>query len=82
MTSKEFFIYPEYKFDDEAQNFDICLIKTPMNPYGIHEDLSSEFDHVPCLPDIIDLNEVISIQLRIFLNFSRIYSHSKIVYCN
>ena len=69
MKSKEFFIYPEYKLNNEAQNFDICLIKTPMNPYGIHKDLSSQFDHVPCLPDKIDLNEVISIKFVILFGF-------------
>ena len=69
MKSKEFFIYPEYKLNDEAQNFDICLIKTPINSYGIHQDLSSQFDHVPCLPDIIDLNEVIIIKFVILFGF-------------
>ena len=77
MKSKEFFIYPEYKLNDEAQNFDICLIKTPINSNGLHHDLSSQFDHVPCLPDIIDLNEVIVIKFVILFGF---FSNSYLFY--
>ena len=39
-------------------NFDICLIKTQTDEYGIHFDLSSKFDSIPCLPDKINLEEV------------------------
>ena len=59
-TSKLFFIYPEYKNDSDEMNFDICLIKTQTDEYGIHFDLSSKFDTIPCLPDIINLEEVTS----------------------
>ena len=57
MKSRLFFIYPEYGKVDDAQNFDICLIKTSAKN-GIHEDISSEFDSVPCLPDETDLKKV------------------------
>ena len=59
MKSKEFFIYPKYKLTNEAQNFDICLVKTPIDEFGMHEDLSREFDRIPCFPDQINLKEVI-----------------------
>ena len=55
LKSRLFYIYPEYGKVDGTQNFDICLIKTPANEFGIHEDLSSKFDSIPCLPDKIDL---------------------------
>jgi len=55
-SSNKFFIYPEYKND--TMNFDICLIKTQTDEYGIPFDLSSKFDLIPCLPDRINLEEV------------------------
>ena len=39
-------------------NFDICLIKTEVDQYGLHLDLSPNFDTIPCLPDKINLTEV------------------------
>ena len=58
MISKEFFIHPKYKLTEEAQNYDICLVTTSINEFGIHEDLSKEFDQIPCLPEKIDLKKV------------------------
>ena len=58
LKSRNFFIYPEYGKVKGSHNFDICLIKTPANDFGIHVDLSSEFDSIPCLPDEIDLKKV------------------------
>ena len=58
LKSRQFFIYPEYKKNENAQNFDICLIKTPANEFDIHEDLSLEFDSIPCLPDNVDIEKV------------------------
>ena len=58
LRSRQFFIYPEYGKIDGAQNFDICLIKTPANEFGIHVDISSKFDSIPCLPAKIDLKKV------------------------
>ena len=59
LKSREFKIFPKYD-NSAANNFDICLVKMPMNEYGIHDDLSAEFDDIPCLPNEIDLNEVCS----------------------
>ena len=33
-------------------------MQTPANEYGIHEDLSSRFDSIPCLPENTDLKKV------------------------
>ena len=33
-------------------------MKTPANEFGIHEDLSSRFDSIPCLPKQTDLEQV------------------------
>ena len=57
LKSRQFFNHHQYKVDENSQNFDICLIKTPANEYGIHEDLSTKFDSIPCLPDHIDLEK-------------------------
>ena len=56
MRSKLFYIHPKY--NSGAKNFDICLIKTPTDEYGIHYDLSSNFEFIPCLPGQINLEEV------------------------
>ena len=66
LKSNLFFIYPEYGKIDGTQNFDICLIKTSANEFGIHEDLSSKFDTIPCLPKTIDLSKVRSTSTIIF----------------
>ena len=58
MSSQLFYIHPKYDFG--AKNFDICLIKTPTDEFGIHYDLSSNFEFIPCLPDVINLQEVIT----------------------
>ena len=58
LRSRLFFIFPEYNRNEDAQNFDICLIKTAADEYGVHHDLSSKFDSIPCLPDEIDLKKV------------------------
>ena len=55
--SRTFFIYPEYGKNENAQNFDICLIQTSSNELGIPEDLSSKFNSIPCLPDKTDLQK-------------------------
>ena len=57
LKSRQFFNHLEYKEEKNSQNFDICLIKTPANEFGIHEDLSTKFDSIPCLPDEIDLEK-------------------------
>ena len=41
-----------------ASNFDVCLIKTPADRYGIHEDISPHFNSIPCLPDKFELEKV------------------------
>ena len=58
LQSRLFFIYPEYNKIEGSQNFDICLIKTAADEYGVHYDLSSKFDSIPCLPDEINLKKV------------------------
>ena len=58
LKSRLFFIYPEYNKIEGSQNFDICLIKTAADEYGVHHDLSSKFDSIPCLPDEINLKKV------------------------
>ena len=64
MKSKSFFIYPDYNTTSGANNFDICLVKTPANEFGVHEDLSTKFDFIPCLPDkAIELEKVRSFLL-------------------
>ena len=62
MKSKLFFIYPDYNRTSGANNFDICLVKTPADEFGIHEDLSPKFDSIPCLPEKIDLEKVCNIR--------------------
>ena len=37
---------------------DMCLIQTPKNEYGIFEDLSPQFESIPCLPETLDLEKV------------------------
>ena len=58
MKSKNFNIYPEYGAIEDAQLHDICLIQTPQNEFGIFEDLSPQFESIPCLPEIFDLEMV------------------------
>ena len=71
LRSRLFFIYPEYNKVEGAQNFDICLIKTAADEYGVHLDLSSKLDAIPCLPDEIDLKKVQSfIRLHTFELFN------------
>ena len=55
LKSRQFFIYPQYGQNENSQNFDICLIQTPSNEFGIPEDLSLKFDSIPCLPENTDL---------------------------
>ena len=59
LKSRMFYNYPLY---DQATgtNYDICLVKTPANEFGIHEDLSSKFDSIPCLPKQTDLEQVLA----------------------
>lgn len=56
LRSRLFFIYPEY--GNGSKNFDICLIKMPANEYGVLEDMSSQFESIPCLPEEIDFEKV------------------------
>ena len=56
LKSRKFFIYPEYGKNNNAQNFDICLIQTATDEFGVPKDLSSKFDSIPCLPENIDFN--------------------------
>ena len=58
LTSKLFYIYPEYKKIEGAHNFDVCLIQTPQDNNGIHVDLSTSFDSIPCFAEEIDLSKV------------------------
>ena len=51
LKSNIFFIHPDYNTTYGANNFDICLLKTPPNEFGVHEDLTTKFDFIPCLPD-------------------------------
>ena len=60
IKSRDFYIYPDYD-QSIGQNYDICLVKTPADEFGIHEDLSPKFDSIPCLPDKIDLEKVCNI---------------------
>ena len=55
-------------------NFDICLIKTEVDQYGLHLDLSPNFDTIPCLPDKINLKEVLKSRVNSEkVAYSRIY---------
>ena len=67
IKSRQFFNHPKYKENENSQNFDICLIKTPANKFGIHEDLSTKFNSIPCIPDNIDLEKVLIYKLYILL---------------
>ena len=57
LKSRIFYNYPLYDHEN-GTNYDICLVKTPANEFGIHEDLSSRFDSIPCLPKNTDLEQV------------------------
>ena len=72
-SSRLFYIHPEYDETGDAQNFDICLIKSSIDENGIRRDLSSNFETIPCLPDALNLKKVlrkieilISTRLKIF----------------
>ena len=68
LKSKIFHIHPDYNTTYGANNFDICLVQTPPNEFGVHEDLSTKFDFIPCLPDKeIELQKVNIIGIAIFL---------------
>ena len=56
MQSNEFFIHPEY--NSTTENFDICLIKTASDIDGINNDLSANFEAIPCLPENFELEKV------------------------
>ena len=58
LKSRSFFIHPEYKKIKDAHNFDVCLIKTPLDEHQINYDLSSNFQSIPCIPNHIDLQKV------------------------
>jgi len=58
MKSRNFIIYPEYGAIEGVQMHDICLIQTPKNEFGIFEDLSPQFESIPCLPELFDLEKV------------------------
>ena len=58
LRSRLFRIYPEYGKIENSQNFDVCLIKTPTDNFGVHFDLSTKFFSVPCLVNEIDLTKV------------------------
>ena len=61
LKSRIFYNYPLYDHAN-GTNYDICLVKTPPNEFGIHEDLSSRFDSIPCLPKNTDLEQVCHIR--------------------
>ena len=61
LKSRIFYNYPFYDHAN-GTNYDICLVKTPTNEFGIHEDLSSRFDYIPCLPKNTDLEQVCHIR--------------------
>ena len=64
LKSNIFFIHPDYNTTYGANNFDICLVQTPPNEYGVYEDLSTNFDFIPCLPDKeIELEKVYRISM-------------------
>lgn len=66
-SSRLFFIHPEYDETGDAQNFDICLIKSPVDVNGIRRDLSLNFETIPCLPDALNLKKVLrKIKISIF----------------
>ena len=58
-SSRLFYIHPEYDEIGDARNFDICLIKTSVDENGMHRDLSSNFETIPCLPDALNLKKVL-----------------------
>ena len=57
-SSRLFYIHPEYDETGDAQNFDICLIKSPVDEDEIRRDLSLNFETIPCLPDALNLKKV------------------------
>ena len=57
LLSREFFNYPEYGKIEGSQNYDICLIKTPTDEFGVSFDLSEKFDSIPCLPNKVELEQ-------------------------
>ena len=58
LVSRTMFIYPDYSQENESKNFDICLIKTSIDNFGMSFDLTSKFDSIPCLPENIELQKV------------------------
>ena len=57
IKSRSFFVHPEYKTIKDAHNFDVCLIKT-VDELDFINDLSSNFETIPCIPDHINLQKV------------------------
>ena len=66
-SSRLFYIHPEYDETGDAQNFDICLIKSSIDENGIRRDLSSNFETIPCLPDALNLKKVLR-KIEIFIS--------------
>ena len=57
LRSRVFFNYPEYGKIDGSQNYDVCVIQTPNDNFGVPYDLSTKFFSIPCLPEKIDLSK-------------------------
>lgn len=73
LKSRNFFVYPEYdRKVDGAQNFDICLIKTSADEFNVHYDLSQNFEMIPCLPEKLDLREVVLFNEPFRMGFQKI----------
>ena len=63
LKSRVFYIYPEYIKSSGAQNYDVCLIQTPADKYGFLIDISDFFESIPCLPNRIDLKQVLNFNI-------------------
>ena len=58
LKSRTFQIHPLYTQENGAKNYDICLVQTESNEFGIRPDLSTSFDAIPCMPENFDLEQV------------------------
>ena len=58
LKSRTFEIHPQYTQEGGAKNFDICLVQTETNEFGVRPDLSTSFDAIPCMPKNFDLEQV------------------------
>ena len=58
LKSRTFEIHPQYTQEGGAKNFDICLVQTETNEFGVRPDLSTSFDAIPCMPKNFDLQQV------------------------